>query len=1624
MVCQLLVAGEAALTAANSVAQGHLPVEGEADLAAADFVEQGDSQASHGATELAVRDPPPPPPLAQDEVDMDAQFQLCLASQEVDECGRMALIPAAATPGTGSSSEVCQLLEGGGTDPTAAVRVSPSPSPIKHFEISERAYEGVLQWAKACPISREVERIVTENGGGPCSRHALYGWARQAASSASMERRASVVRKVMEYIASRLTASILSEHEDYRKELVSWIKNSFLSECSTLLPEKELEPLNDVLVSHGLIPRPSRALSRRLTAAPPLSPFARFRDLDDRCHVCFDPKPELVCGCGTGRCNKCSGAGAQTPAGRVFRCLWCLEKSKDTDPDGATLLVPDRAVTLCWECGCSMRSEAWCSTAARCKRCLRLYCGECIGVCPGDLTPASSRALGSGRKKTLEASRAVALITCRGCLGTVAYAETRRRRLVGIARGIFTGARDDPLALTASGMHYSNLLMNAKRVHGLGDYLYQLYYCGQREVFQEGLPLLLNVLCAQLGLGPDKAQKDPLDPAVGPFNFFHFLGLHELATTKMLESICRASVFHAIRKGEVLKQVIARSAPSVEMTIPEQRPAKLRVGLFAYDLVKDGPLAGLVSRALQFFAEKDGLEVYLVALGTPDKYYPPAKSLADFFRDRGRLIILPEKCSSAQCLNKLLECKLHVLVSFAGWTTHDFADVLHVLSKWVLVVNWLSYAGLMHGIAHVTVAGPAVGAGQIQSKTRERIASVPCYQAPQSDPYFDKVRPEWNRSFFNIPAGFIMFFPGSTNRLRQESIETYLLILQLSPGSCILLLDRPLEMRQTILDWVLDYNRTSENPVDPLRFIFRNWMEDKIQYLALIDAIVREGEGGCGIDSLGAVSVHTGANDCMIRGCPLFTWRNPSGAMPSRVAAEVVTAAGLEKVCVADTRQGVVTLVVNYWRDKVLRERLKAFMARTQESRIGFFDEQRIPDALHRIVEHYFSEFMRTRGDRTQLKDQHFAYDGRVEIFATDSRAATRKKLLEEMNVEDGMQETAESLLHWLECELDAEFTPGIVGRGGSTVTLCARHTKGGNEVLTAVKVAIKGGKKERLHNESLCREGLCLWLWHNKMRNHEFKSLLPEPHRFLANGTSFLGHSLPNSDGRVLAFLLCELIPRKFADVAAPHKVSWQQGGVLHDTFRLDILLPLFQSLFWAERKGLFLMDIKPDNLGKRSDGTLAFLDVGQGCVCPVRDSPIPRDAEGMVLIDRQCSSMEMAESAGTQEGAQKKRKQPIRPGALLQGRARGTGGVAITRADLSRFQRLAGQRGGLANNGGGGTMGFRNEDEVTAHKLLIKEGNDGSFARRFEPKHGYARDRFAAFRTVLFTLTHRQDVSMIEWDAEALAAAKGGRSEIRAMLLRAVRSGVEVQQKVVLERLVDFLFEGLRPETAGAVRRLSSKEAMTDEMATLPILPPRYAVQLAAGLPIGLQGGPLKQFLPDGYWNVLDKKDQDAVLPPLSFVNQPGMGMGMAADEEIPGGAVVALYVGHRAPNGEIGKEYAVRDFPSRYSATVQGVKFRGGTGLEDKVTCDAQLTADRDFEWHVTNCIGGPFMNAANTQADANCVLDRHSVWLDRDTGLVWMLMRTRPDRPVAKGEFLMWTYSPTAGAGLLWSFKLRS
>ncbi len=85
--------------------------------------------------------------------------------------------------------------------------------------------------------------------------------------------------------------------------------------------------------------------------------------------------------------------------------------------------------------------------------------------------PGSSKS--EALSKTLKASREVALIGCRGCLGTLVYADTRRKRLEDVVSSIFTGykAAKEPLALTVRDMLYKNLSTEKWRVHGLGDYL-------------------------------------------------------------------------------------------------------------------------------------------------------------------------------------------------------------------------------------------------------------------------------------------------------------------------------------------------------------------------------------------------------------------------------------------------------------------------------------------------------------------------------------------------------------------------------------------------------------------------------------------------------------------------------------------------------------------------------------------------------------------------------------------------------------------------------------------------------------------------------------------------------------------------------------------------------------------------------------------------------------------------------------------------------------------------------------------------------------------------------------------------------------------------------------------------
>ena len=140
----------------------------------------------------------------------------------------------------------------------------------------------------------------------------------------------------------------------------------------------------------------------------------------------------------------------------------------------------------------------------------------------------------------------------------------------------------------------------------------------------------------------------------------------------------------------------------------------------------------------------------------------------------------------------------------------------------------------------------------------------------------------------------------------------------------------------------------------------------------------------------------------------------------------------------------------------------------------------------------------------------------------------------------------------------------------------------------------------------------------------------------------------------------------------------------------------------------------------------------------------------------------------------------------------------------------------------------------------------------------------------------------------------------------------------------------------------------------------------------------------------------------------------------EDVPGNALLGVYVGRRVRNNVCGTLYDAREFPSRFNVTGQGnLKIFKQLGPATKFTCDAQLDLNNDMKWCLLVGNSGPFMNAAASQKLANCIVDRQSAWYEKETGLIWMLAWSR-EPGIKKGEYCMWYYKYKAGAGKLWHF----
>jgi hypothetical protein len=241
--------------------------------------------------------------------------------------------------------------------------------------------------------------------------------------------------------------------------------------------------------------------------------------------------------------------------------------------------------------------------------------------------------------------------------------------------------------------------------------------------------------------------------------------------------------------------------------------------------------------------------------------------------------------------------------------------------------------------------------------------------------------------------------------------------------------------------------------------------------------------------------------------------------------------------------------------------------------------------------------------------------------------------------------------------------------------------------------------------------------------------------------------------------------------------------------------------------------------------------------------------------------------------------------------------------------------------------------------------------------------------------------------WIDSLTDAKKCTDSSALLQFLRAgMKPGATVEQPEKLEQYAEILLSLLRSDGT----ETSMMDVLVSPVLTLHSLD---ADQLAAfcGDGILLPGG---ECFPEGSkWHL-----QGLKLPPVRFLPEPGMGVGVQADCMVKKGDIFALYAGADVRESE---GLSVQDFPPcRYNLTVERSPGR-------------HLVGNMNLGWHVTHNVAGPLINAADAEVQFNVKVDRSYVWHDPATGIGYAAMYA--DDMIDKGQFARWKYDPKAGGG---------
>jgi hypothetical protein len=245
------------------------------------------------------------------------------------------------------------------------------------------------------------------------------------------------------------------------------------------------------------------------------------------------------------------------------------------------------------------------------------------------------------------------------------------------------------------------------------------------------------------------------------------------------------------------------------------------------------------------------------------------------------------------------------------------------------------------------------------------------------------------------------------------------------------------------------------------------------------------------------------------------------------------------------------------------------------------------------------------------------------------------------------------------------------------------------------------------------------------------------------------------------------------------------------------------------------------------------------------------------------------------------------------------------ITRKELTAFL-LGAENTGLANLAAG-TTEFKAPETIISKQEYRRKLHVGSARalRLFDRAWAFSADLLAVHKMLFLVLTLMKNERITDWNARVEAAGELGDAGLREMLMASLDPGVEVQTPMAFERLLDYFVGGLGPG-----KRRNASESMFHTMNTLPIFSPEDERELKTKGCIMKPGG------------ALNRPGQPPIhCPDISFVLQPGKGIGIRAEQDIAPDAVIGANAGVEVMNSEIGRPYVSLTYPSRFVAVVTG-------------------------------------------------------------------------------------------------------